>query len=242
MFRLFAQCIGVFGIRGLAVYLQLKLGLTDNIRIPGIRSTLHMRASMADKSSFREIFMKREYDVELEFPVRNIIDAGANIGFTTLFFANKYPDAKIISIEPDAANFNMLKKNTGTYPRISVLQAALWMQSERVAIVDRSLGERGLMIGRQSAGEQIEGISIGNLIQRYGLEKIDILKVDIEGSEKEVFSGDTEWLNRTRCLIIELHDRMKPGCSQAVFHALLKHDFLMSVRGENLVFVNNRKN
>ena len=55
----------------------------------------------------------------------------------------------------------------------------------------------------------------------------------------EVFESNTEgWLPKTRVLIIELHDRMKPGCSKAVFNAIGKHNFSLDMKGENLIFTN----
>ena len=68
---------------------------------------------------------------------------------------------------------------------------------------------------------------------------IDILKLDIEGSEKEVFSAGFEnWMPKTKVIIIELHDAMKPGCSRAVFAAVNKYNFSFNIKGENIIFTN----
>jgi hypothetical protein len=72
---------------------------------------------------------------------------------------------------------------------------------------------------------------------------IDILKLDIEGSEKEVFeTGYEHWLPKINILIIELHDKMKKGCSRAVFNAISKYDFSFDIKGENIIFTNNAFN
>ena len=74
----------------------------------------------------------------------------------------------------------------------------------------------------------------------YNFPKIDILKLDIEGSEKELFETNFEdWLPKTKILIIELHDAMKTGCSKSVFNAISKYDFSFSIKGENIIFTNN---
>ena len=67
----------------------------------------------------------------------------------------------------------------------------------------------------------------------FGLAHIDILKVDIEGAEKEVFSDTSKWIDRVGSLIVETHDHMKPGCSQSVHSATrgFHHEWR---RGENL--------
>lgn len=244
MFGFFIQCLRNFGIPGLLVYLKIKvLNQTKSVSIPGLRFPITMRPQRIDKITFREIFFKREYDIELPKTIKPtvIIDAGANIGFTTLFFANKYPNAKIISIEPNDANFEYLVANTKSYPTITPIKSALWHKKELIQVVDRGYGDRGFMIEKNDEGNSLQALSINDLLDTYQLQHIDILKIDIEGSEKEVFSENYDrWLSITKCLVIELHDRMKPGCSQAVFSAILRYDFSFSIKGENLVFINNR--
>ena len=74
------------------------------------------------------------------------------------------------------------------------------------------------------------------------VKKLDILKIDIEGAEHELFKNNYDtWLPNTRCLIIELHDRMRNRSSQNFFKAISKYDFSYSHQGENLVFINNNK-
>ena len=74
----------------------------------------------------------------------------------------------------------------------------------------------------------------------YGITVLDLVKIDIEGAEKELFeNGYEKWLPKTRVLVVELHDRMKPGCSKSVFSAICQYDFSFSHKGENLIFTNN---
>jgi len=242
MFGLLLQCINVFGLQGLSVYFKLKMSGRRTLNVPGIKHPIMLRGSKADKITFKEIFMRKEYAVELPASITPefIIDGGANIGFTSIFFANRYPAARILSIEPDADNFKSLVENTKPYANITPVQSALWHRRETIHVVDRGYGERGFMIDRDAEGTTLQAASIVDLMEEYKLPHIDILKMDIEGSEKEVFEeGYSQWLPRTKCLIVELHDRMKPGCSKALFKALVQYDFSMSIRGENLVFTNN---
>jgi len=212
------------------------------VSVPGIKYPIMLRGRKADKITFKEIFMRKEYAIDLPASVTPefIIDGGANIGFTSIFFANRYPTARILSIEPDADNFGSLVENTKPYPNITPVQSALWHRREVIHVVDRGYGERGFMIDRDAEGTTLQAASIADLMEEYKLPHIDILKMDIEGSEKEVFEeGYSFWLPRTKCLVVELHDRMKPGCSKALFKALVQYDFSMSIRGENLIFTNN---
>lgn len=221
---------------------MLKMKGRRKISVPGIRFPIMLRGGNADKITFREIFMRKEYAVDLPPALKPefIIDGGANIGFTSVFLANRYPQARILSIEPDGDNFTTLVENTKSYPGITPVQSALWHRREVIHVVDRGYGERGFMIDRDADGTTLQATSVAELMADYNFPRVDILKMDIEGSEKEVFAeGYSQWLPLTRCLIIELHDRMKPGCSTALFKAITQYDFSMSIRGENLIFINN---
>jgi FkbM family methyltransferase len=243
MLRFLFQCIKYFGIEGILVYLKIKLNATSRITIPGIKFPIVMRPGRADRTTFREIFIKREYDVDLPAAINPcvIVDAGANIGFTSVFFANRYTTARIFSIEPDEDNFRTMLKNVTLYPTITPIQSALWSKKEMIKVVDHGYGDRGFIVEKSSGDNSLLAISLNNLISQFQIESIDILKMDIEGSEKHVFSENYDkWLSVTKCLIIELHDRMNKGCSKAVFSALSNYDFSMSIKGENLVFINNR--
>ena len=82
-------------------------------------------------------------------------------------------------------------------------------------------------------------MTISQLLKKSGFNEIDLLKIDIEGAEKEVFGAPDvdEWLSKVKVMTIELHDRSKPGCSHEVFKAISKYHWHFEVRGENLLFM-----
>jgi hypothetical protein len=82
-------------------------------------------------------------------------------------------------------------------------------------------------------------ITINDLLDELRVDQIDLLKLDIEGSEKELFEDPAKnrWLSRTRAVIVELHDHFKPGCTAAVEAALAGQNFIRSQRGENILFI-----
>lgn len=244
IFGFLIQCISRFGLcHGVLIYFQIKILNAGKIMLPGHKHPCYFRPNSGDINTFREIFLREEYAIELpnNFSPINVIDAGANIGFTTLFLAKQYPTANIISLEPDQKNFELLKQNTSRYENISPIQVALWDKSGFIEVKDNGYGVRGFMIeeGTENSITAMPSTTLAELVNQFKLVSIDILKIDIEGSEKEVFSsGSEKWLHITKCIIIELHDRMKPGCSQAVFKALSLYNFECSIKGENLVFIN----
>lgn len=209
------------------------------IKLPEMKYELYLRPMTSDLYVFEQIFVFQEYDIQFKGNPRFIIDGGANIGLSSIFFAQRYPEAKIVAIEPDETNFQILKKNTTNYSNISNVQAGIWYKTEDLCIRDDGHGKWLLMVEKKgnSNKENIQSITIKQLLENSEYDKIDILKIDIEGTEKYLFSNSyKEWLGLTNMLIIELHDRLVPGCSDVFYKAIKGYGFNQSKKGENLVF------
>jgi len=193
--------------------------------------------------TFVHVFLRGEYDVDIAKTPTVIVDAGANIGLTSIFYANKYPDAKIIALEPESSNFALLKKNVAPYRNILAVNKALWGENTTLEIVDPGLNKWGFQTCKHKdenavGKEAIESITIDRLMHDYMLSHIDILKIDIEGAEKEVCESASAWIGKVGMMAIELHDRHKTGCSRSFYNATNGFDAEIH-RGEN-VFVLKR--
>lgn len=226
-------------IEGLSVYTNLKFGKTGAITLPNLHFPLHYRAGSIDKFTIIDIFGLKCYDIELPFVPDFIIDGGANIGVSSIFFANKYPGAQIIAVEPESSNYELLLRNANFYSKIKPLKNAIWSSSTYLTVKDRGYGLRGFTVEEspESTPKSFKACTIDELMEEN--KYIDILKIDIEGSEKEVFSRNYEkWLPNVRCLIIELHDRMVDGCTESLMTTMGKYNFSHFSKGENLVFLN----
>ena len=122
-----------------------------------------------------------------------------------------------------------------------MLQKGIWNENTFLEIIDSTTKKDSFMVKESSdhTSAGIEAISIETLLQLEGWPVIDILKIDIEGAEKELFSGNYEkWLPLTKVIFVEIHDNMKKGCSKSVFKAISQYNFSFSMRHENLVFIN----
>ncbi len=236
-----------YGIRGLVIAFKLLVGSTKKISVPGIANTIRLRKNTSDIKLFHHIFNAGEYDINLNFKPNVIIDAGANIGLSAAYFTNKYPSAKIISIEPERSNFELLQENLQKYTNVTPLRRALSNQPNQfLNIVDNGFGKWGFMTEEKENSQNndkddlVKTITIDEIINENEFDELGIVKIDIEGGEKELFESNYDsWIPKSRCIIVELHDRMKKGASKSFFAAISKYDFSYHQIRENLVFINN---
>jgi FkbM family methyltransferase len=198
---------------------------------------VHLRGGTSDIRCFEKIFIHGEYHCPFEIQPKLIVDAGANTGLSARYFAHSYPDAKIIAIEPEPENFALLRKNCAAFQTIVPIEGALWPRSGNVKLAGTFDGEPWAF--HVSAGTEgpIRGYTIEDILRITSSDCIDLLKIDIEGSERELFdAGAPAWLDHVSIIVIEFHDRVVPGCSKAFYSALSGRNFHQEVGGEN-VFV-----
>ena len=184
-----------------------------------------LRLNTSDVETYKQVFVDQEYDFDTQEQPSVIVDAGANIGLASIKFANDFPSATIIAIEPEERNFELLKRNTSGYPNIKPFQAAVWNHDGELSLLDNGFGEWGFMAAESGSLEDsqtnklhaIRAVTIPTIMREFGFSRIDILKIDIEGAEKEVFSNSSQWIDCVESLIVELHERMKSGCNRSFY-------------------------
>lgn len=203
-----------------------------------LKQPFELRDNESDKPIFFQVFYEKQYDLYgIDFPVaRRIIDGGANIGCASVYFSLRFPEAKILAIEPEKGNFSLLKKNAEPYNNITCLQAGIWDKNEKLFIQNPEGGAAEFMFDTDAINDgSINGMTIQSILDLQKWDDVDILKIDIEGAEKEVFSApDLSWLTKVKLLIIELHDRYKPNCTKTLFEALRAFDYDAHFHHENI--------
>ena len=210
---------------------------------------LLVRLGTSDISVFNGIYVWQEYEWELQSLPRVIVDAGAYTGLSSAYFAMRYPEAQIIAIEPSDSNFELLTRNTSRFKNVHPIHAALWGHTGSLMLADPGYGAWGLQVRAaenppatdtpllgDSSGRPVRSITVSDVIRDYGLDRIDLLKLDIEGSEREVFRQCDAWIGQVDAICIELHDRFKAGCSRSFFKAI--DEFPIELwRGENVLVI-----
>lgn len=225
----------------ISIYLKIKKGNYDSFRLKKLQHPFSMRKNPYDYATFEEVLLREDYNIDFGFEPRTIIDGGANIGLTSVFFANKFPNANIVAVEPEKENFQMLQKNTNSYSNISLLNAGIWDHNTFLSVVDEGKGNNAFTVKEVPVNTEnaIKALSVYEIMKQQDWSTIDILKLDIEGTEKNIFEKNYEsWLPFVRVLIVELHDRMIEGSSEAVFNTISKYNFTKEIKGENHIFFN----
>ncbi len=222
--------------------LKARIGVNKSsllkIKIKNAEHPLFMRVGSSDREVLGQIFIEKEYESIAASPPKSILDLGANVGYSSAYFLSKYPAASVVAIEPDPGNYAICCRNLEPYGcRALVVRGAVWPERNRL-VLDRGAWRDGREWATQvrqsreamTASDSIEGFDMATLIGLSGSTEIDLLKIDIERSELELFSRNIDsWLPRIKNLCIELHG---PDCEDVFFRALSDFTYDLSRTGE----------
>ena len=188
---------------------QIANGTIILVPLAKLAAPLRLRYGTSDIATFEKIFVWREYAIPYQGEAKTIIDCGANIGLSVIWFATHYPNARIIALEPDSENYALLVENTRHLDNLVTLQAGVWGRTCRLTLANPGAAHDSYQFSEcpSDSTDGIEAIDIQTLRRNHQMETIDVLKIDIEGAEEFVFvDGCHEWLAATRQLVIEIHN------------------------------------
>ncbi len=218
--------------------------------------------SIGDRGVIEQIFVNRDYDISpwvqgrklIEYHKSQstlhpslIVDAGANIGASVLYFLNSFQNSFVFSIEPELANWQLLEINTADYPNKFNFCGAISNTDGEVVLEDPGLSNWGFRtaskrIDEAASARIVKSISLATILSNPIVSDMTplILKVDIEGGESSLFDGDTSWLKKFPLVIIELHDWLLPfsGSSRSFLKAVSQCEFDFLYSGENIFLFN----
>lgn len=213
--------------------------------------------SEGDREVVDQMFHRREYDLSSfhysrsikslyedilnEGKVPFVVDAGANIGASVVFFALEFPDCQIIAIEPESNNCAMLRQNCEGL-NYTLIEGGVGCETGNAFLTDTGRGDLAFMLSEKGS-YPVRVHSLSDIIrERMASGGIPfIIKIDIEGSEADLFRASTNWLRVVPLLIIELHDWMLPGkgVSRNFLRAISNYNFDFVYQGENVFCFNN---
>ena len=211
----------VHGAQWCAIRIGNHYGLVPKMtrleKAPGARHPVVMRVGgSSDPEAFDQIFVDAilaEVVAEVDAP-RVIVDLGANVGYSSVFFLNAFPDAFVLAVEPDPQNANICAQNLAPYgDRARVMQAAVWSHSTRL-VLSRGTFRDGkewatqVRPARPDESPDVTAIDMPSIFPMCPQPIIDILKIDIEGSEVTLFGPSAgSWLKSVRNFCVEMHSQ-----------------------------------
>jgi FkbM family methyltransferase len=152
--------------------------------------------------------MDRSYTIPVAWTqnVQTIVDLGAHIGLTTLFFAARYPVARFACVEPSKYNLPLLAQNLRPLGvKVQILDGAAAATSGSRYFEERTWRWGG-KLAAPGRGRLVRCYAVPEIMHAARIDSIDILKVDIEGAERELFTKDADWLECVRLVIVEPHE------------------------------------
>ncbi|MES2244057.1 MAG: FkbM family methyltransferase [Pseudomonadota bacterium] len=205
--------------------------LTLANRLNDRKSDIFLRSATSDWFTFDQIFIHEDYNLKAlkrypEFEalyakyaaegVPLILDLGANIGLSSVYFSHIWPSSKIVAVEPSEDNFRVLRENFGNNEQFEALLAGIASRTSKLALTDPSAEKNAFTTTTLEEGVEggISGVTVPDILARHPRSRgyfPFIVKIDIEGFESELFSDNTDWIDEFPVLIIEMHDWLFPG-------------------------------
>jgi len=227
-------------LRDLSVANDLLMGVGDRPELlvapllPGSRLPLWIRFGTSDFNVAGQVLLEQHYSGVRTHPeVRSLIDAGANIGASTRWFAERHPHAAIVAVEPDDSTIELLRRNVAHLPQVRVLHGGVWSHDARLSIHDGADGQPWARVVTESPEGPLRAFSMESLLDMLPDRRCDVLKVDIEGAEVVVFRDAGRWISAVRSVAIECHG---PAAVEAVQRAIVPPMRLAAHQGEIMLF------
>ncbi|MDA9748681.1 FkbM family methyltransferase [Pelagibacteraceae bacterium] len=175
----------------------------------------HYKKVSQDMSSYFAKIIRGDIYKKINIPkkINMIVDIGANFGAASLCFAFRYPEATIFSLEPVTETFKILEKNTSAFKTINPFNLAASNSTGVTDIyIDKNKMGRSSLIKNHlnyffDYVEKIQSIKFMDFLEENNIEQIDILKIDVEGSECKIIDSIKPFLKKIACIYIESHTK-----------------------------------
>ena len=227
-----------------------------SVQISGITNDFKIRRRGSDFAVCLQMFAEHDYDLswcepyrahvqELCHQIRSegnvpvIIDAGANIGASTLLFARAFPDCEVYAVEPDRGNYAMLEANTRECSNVLTFRAGIWDRPTNLGMQWEKETGWAQQVEETDASD-LPGITVGQLLAMDPKARPLIVKMDIEGAEIQALRSNNGWVDQVPLMIFEAHDNlhhwlgMWTGSMYAFMSCLMRRKREYLTKGENV--------
>ena len=193
---------------------QSKLGpvvtprpITVDVDMRTLGPSVRLRSHTTDVSVLKELLVGDAYEpLPVDAGVRTVVDLGANVGLSFRWLRARYPGARFVCVEPDPGNLEILTANVRAVDAEAIIHAACVGGYERRVALASVDGEWGFRMTDAGPEENVLPVmTMETLIADAGIDRIGVLKCDIEGAEAEVFADCSSWIDRVDAMSIECH-------------------------------------
>jgi len=168
-----------------------------------------LRSNAVDWRILYEVFAG-VYRTEPSQKVARIMDLGANIGLSALYFHSRYPEASIACVEPSPGNLNILSRVLALNKLpATIFDCAIGPESGSATLYDTTDPSCCNLLGSGRNGDKwlvVRQMTVPEIMSSLAWDRIDILKIDIEGYERVLLRQNADWLSRVSCIVGEIHD------------------------------------
>ncbi|MCC9641665.1 FkbM family methyltransferase [Rhodopirellula sp. JC740] len=195
-----------------------------------------VRSGTSDWQAYNQIFLDQQLNIP-DISPGIIVDVGAYSGLSAIYFRQRYPESRVIAVEPNKSNYQALIKNVKHDKHILAMNAALWCENTLLDSVNPHSPLWAQQFDLTSSPDGIPTVTMPDLVNAAG-GHIDMLKIDVEGAERFIFNGDCAWLQNVSTIVIEFHDWLEPrwNCEHRFLQAIDGLDFRRSKVGEHDIF------
>lgn len=167
---------------------------------------LFYRKGATDQGVMLAAFHYQYQDVNINCKNSPVIfDLGANVGYCSRFYLEKYPKASIVAVELEINNYNMLLKNLEPFSNFVCYHAGIWYKDGKITLTG-TIEDSFHIIESENEAKNVDSICMESLFIKTSIKYVDLVKMDIEGAERQLFSYNLDWLERVGCICLEYHD------------------------------------
>lgn len=204
------------------------------VRLKDGERLLRLRTYSGDLFVLYEVFLDTVYELPKTIlqEIRVVVDLGANIGLTSLYLSQFLPTARFVCVEPSRENMSLLRRNLEHLGnQVEFVFGSIGQTSKQVYFHESPASWGGTVDDCSEGAEPIHCYSVDDLLRMTNVDRVDLMKVDVEGAEKMLFCCKPDWLKKVNAIIIELHegygiDHFKEEVSAAYMQVLPAPSYL----------------
>ncbi len=216
-------------------------------RVEVNNASFQLRKGSSDIDVFVQVVLKNEYQFIIDIlqknniSIKTMIDAGANIGLTSILFSKVFPELEIKAFEPDSSNYEALQRNIAANQagnKVAVFNAGVtpvtgWLEADTNVKDNREWARTFKMVEGLQGSQGIKGYAVPDILKQAEWRTVDFLKMDIEGGEEAIFNSPEvypDFLKNVNMIALEIHDN--GGIRKKIYNVLIENQFFLVEAGE----------